>query len=346
MAYQSAAGHNNLPNGAFSPTLYSKKVLKQFRKDSTAEDIVNNNYFGEISSFGDSVKILKEPEIQVKRYARGSQVTPQDLEDSDFTLQIDRSNWFAFKMDDIEESHAHADWMELAKNRAGYKVAEEYDADMLGYMSGYERDIDTGVWSARTTAVGTKAQDTADADELFAAHKLDRSDFGGGDTNSIAVGVAGTYDATPLQLLNRMSRMLDQKNVDRDSRWLIVDPVFLEKLQDEDSKFMNHDFQSSEALSNGKVVSGQVRGFRLYCSNSLPVFGNGPANIDTNGSASDYGVIVAGHNSAVASASAIQKTEKFRSQDSFGDVVRGLHMYGRKIIRPEGLLRATYNINA
>lgn len=346
MAFQSAAGYNNLPNGNFSPTIYSKKTLKQFRKTSVAEDIVNNNYFGEISNYGDSVKIMKEPEIQVKRYARGTQVTPQDLEDSDFTLQIDRSNSFAFKVDDIEVMHSHVDFMDLAKNRAGYKISEEYDSDLLGYMSGYERNIDTSVWTARTTAVGTKSQTTADADELLGGHKLDREAWGGAAGDSIAMGVSGTYDATPLQILNRMSRILDQKNVDRDSRWIVVDPIFLEKLQDEDSKFMNHDYQSSEALSNGKVVSGQVRGFRLYCSNSLPTLGTGAATIDTNGSATDFGVIVAGHDSAVASASQISKTEKFRSQDTFGDIVRGLHLYGRKIIRPEGLIRAAYNINA
>lgn len=346
MAFQSAAGYNNLPNGNFSPTIYSKKTLKQFRKTSVAEDIVNNNYFGEISNFGDSVKIMKEPEIQVKRYARGTQVTPQDLEDSDFTLQIDRSNSFAFKVDDIEVMHSHVDFMDLAKNRAGYKISEEYDSDVLGYMSGYERDIDTNVWTARTTAVGTKSQVTADADELLGAHKLDAEAWGGAAGDSIAMGVAGTYVATPLQILNRMSRMLDQKNVDRDARWLVVDPVFLEKLQDEDSKFMNHDYQTSENMTNGKVSAGQVRGFRLYCSNSLPTLGTGAATVDTDGSSANFGIIVAGHDSAVASASQISKTEKFRSQDTFGDIVRGLHLYGRKIIRPEGLIRAAYNINA
>ena len=63
MAFQSAAGHSNLPNGNFSPVIYSKKVQMAFRKSSTVQDITNSDYFGEISAFGDSVKIIKEPKF-------------------------------------------------------------------------------------------------------------------------------------------------------------------------------------------------------------------------------------------------------------------------------------------
>ena len=52
---------------------------------------------------GDSVKIIKGAEITVKEYARGANVQPQDLDDEDFTLTIDKANYFAFKIDDIEE---------------------------------------------------------------------------------------------------------------------------------------------------------------------------------------------------------------------------------------------------
>ena len=63
MAFQTAAGYGNLPNGVFSPTLYSKKVQKQFRRTAVSEAITNSDYFGEISNFGDSVKIIKEPKL-------------------------------------------------------------------------------------------------------------------------------------------------------------------------------------------------------------------------------------------------------------------------------------------
>lgn len=348
MAFESAAGYNNLPNGVFSPTIYSKKVLTTFRKKSVAEDLVNSQYFGEIANYGDSVRIMKEPEITVTDYARGTQVTPQDLQDSDFTLIIDRAKAFSFKVDDIEVQQSHVNWMELASDRAAYKVAETYDADILGYMSGYQRNDATGVWTARSTAVGTKARTEADADELLAIHKMGRNQFvsAGAATDSIVVGTSGTFDATPVQVINRMARLLDEQNVPSENRWLIVDPVFMEKLMDENSKFMNQFYQKSEQLSNGKLSSDKIYGFRIYRSNNLPKLGTGPSTVDADGSATNFGVLIAGHDGAVASASQINKTEKFRDTQSFADVVRGLHLYGRKIIRPEGLIRAAYNVNA
>lgn len=345
MAFESAAGYGNLPNGVFSPTIFSKKVQKQFRKQAVLSDITNSDYFGEINNFGDSVKVIKEPEITVNRYSRGKKLESQDLQDSDFTLIVDRANDFQFRVDDIEVSQSHVNWMDLASDRAAYKLMDSYDADGLGYLTGYEWD--GSAWVARTAPVGTKAEASADSDELLSGHKLARNTFvsGGSASDSIAVGVSGTYDATPLQVLNRMNRILDQKNVDKEGRWVVIDPVFAEILMDENSKFMDRDYGSDETLTNGKLVAGKIRGFRVYMSNNLPFIGTGPGTGDNNGSSTNFGFIVAGHDSAVATAEQLKKTEKMRDPNSFGDIVRGLHMYGRKILRPEGLIRAAYNIN-
>ena len=351
MAFPSAVGHNNLPNGVFSPVIYSKKVQKRFRNVSVIQAITNSDYFGEIANYGDSVKIIKEPEITVVPYARGTKITPQDLEDSDFTLTVDRANYFAFKVDDIEVQQAHNNWEALASDRAAYKMAQAMDKDVLGYMSGYEQVYPSSTWTARTTAVGTAAQSSADSDELLAEHKLQKSFFSssGTGTNSIPVGVSGTYDATPLAVLNRIKRLLDEQNVPEENRWVVVDPVFIELLNDEDSKLVNNDYagrgDAGDMLRNGKVSRDKIRGFDVYESNNLPVFGTGPATINTSGSASNFGVIVAGHMGAIATAEQLTRTERMRATDTFGDIVRGMHLYGRKILRPEGLLRARWNVS-
>lgn len=343
MAFTGATGYGNLPNGVFSPVIYSQKVQKQFRKSAVVQDITNSDYFGEISNYGDSVQIIKEPEIAVSKYARGTQLTSQDLEDQSFTLIVDRANSFQFQVDDIEKKQSHVNWLDLATDRAAYRLAQEYDADVLGYLLGYE--LISGVWTARTGPVGTASEKTADVDELLAIHKLTHGSFqtGGTASNSIALGVSGTFDATPLQVLSRMNRLLDQQNVEKDGRWIVVDPVFLEILMDENSKFMNRDWNSDETLTNGKISATSIRGFRVYSSNNLAYVGNGPATLASAGSSTDYGFIVAGHDSAVATAEQINKTESFRSPFGFSDVVRGMHMFGRKILRPTGIVRAAYN---
>lgn len=344
MAFQSASGYNNLPNGNFSPVIYSKKVQKQFRKVSVIESVTNNDYMGEIANYGDSVKVVKEPEIAVNDYARGTQVVPQDLVDSDFTLVVDRSQYFAFRVDDIETLHSHVGWESMASDRAAYKLKDHYDRDILAYMTGYDYNKSTGLWAARTAPVGTKAESTAGVDELLASNKIFADDFGGTGGNSVAVDPAGSGTATPLQVLNRINRMLDLKNVPTDGRWVIVDPIFIEKLMDENSKFMNHDYQMSETMANGQLSANAIRGFTVYKSNNLPVVGTGAGTIATAGSSSNYGIIVAGHKSAVATATQITKTEKFRDTQSFGDVVRGMQLYARKILRPEAIVTTAWNV--
>jgi len=63
MAFTSASGYGNLPNGNFSSVIYSKKVQLAFRKATVVGDITNSDYFGEIAAQGDTVKIIKEPKF-------------------------------------------------------------------------------------------------------------------------------------------------------------------------------------------------------------------------------------------------------------------------------------------
>ena len=350
MAFKTAAGYGNLPNGNFSPVIYSKKVQSAFRKTSIVEDITNSDYFGEIANFGDTVRIIKEPEITVQEYARGTQVTPQDLNDEDFTLVVDKANYFAFKIDDIEEAHSHVNFESMASDRAGYRLKDQFDQEVLGYLSGFKQTALNAVAStANDVKSGTDPISTAGSDGLLASMELTHGDFASGGTaaNSVAISTSNaSATATPLTILNRMARLLDQQNVDTDGRWVVVDPVFAEQLNDENSKLLNNDFSAgnTDILRNGRVISGLVRGFRVYMSNNLPTIGTGPSTIDTAGSQSNFGVIVAGHDSAVATASQVEKVETYRDNDSFADIVRGMHLYGRKILRPEALVRAKYNL--
>ncbi len=366
MAFTSAAGHGNLPNGNFSPVIYSKQVQLAFRKGSVVEAITNSDYFGEIANFGDTVKVIKEPEITVKSYSRGSTITPQDIDDEEFSLVIDKANYFAFKVDDIEEAHSHVNFQSLASDRAAYRLKDQYDQEVLGYLSGFKQSALHGAANAvNTTVNGAKAVDSSSdganlvGAELLASMSLDASDFtaengtAGSANNSIALKPRAPGQTTtamhastggiasPLQVIARMSRKLDQQNVDSNNRWLVLDPVFCELLKDEDSRLLQADWGGS-GLQNGLIVSN-LHGFKIYMSNNLPSVGTGPSTVGASNT-SNYGVIVAGHSSAIATAEQINKTETYRDPDSFADIVRGMHLYGRKILRPEAIVTAAYNL--
>ena len=97
---------------------------------------------------------------------------------------------------------------------------------------------------------------------------------------------------------------------------------------------MSVDYNAGQgSLRNGLVSSGKLRGFNMYKSN----------NIAAASTAS--GKVLAGHISAAATAQAITQTEVLRDPDSFGDIVRGLHVYGADVLRSEALVSAFYAID-
>ena len=297
---------------------------------------------------------MREPDIQIREYARGKVIQPQDLIDEDYTLVINKAFEFAFSIEDVERAHSHINWMALATDRAGFKLRDNYDAEVLAYLTGYKPTVTNGVGSTVRVAAdlpGTKAVTTAGADELLTSNKLTRESFfsGGGD-NSIPLesrmpGATAkpTDRVSPLALIARMAQKMARQNVDKQGRWLIIDPVFEEVLRDEDSRIFNADYADKGGLRNGSIGK-TIHGFDLYSSNSMPSIGTGPSTVGATAQNTNFGVVVAGHKSAVAAAENLSKTETFRSQETFADVVRGMHVYGRKILRAEAVVTAKWNL--
>ena len=245
--------------------------------------------------------------------------------------------------------------MQLATDRAAYRLADQYDQEVLGYLSGYKQSALHGAANTVNDQVnGTKADTNAGSDELLATMKLKKGDFGNITTTSagdhsipVAARLPGatalpTATVSPAMVVSRMARLLDQKQVDTQGRWLILDPIMLEILRDEDSRLLQAEWGDSGGLRNGLVLKN-FHGFRVYTSSNLPSVGTGAGTTGTANQNANFGVIVAGHDSAVATAEQINKTETYRDPDSFADIVRGMHLYGRKILRPEGLVTAKYN---
>jgi len=347
MAFAKASGYTNLNSGGFSPVIYSKKAQLAFRKSSVVEAVTNTDYAGEIAQHGDSVVIVREPTITINNLERGTTLATQDLTDTSFTMVVDKANYWQFTLADIEVAHSHLNFMDLASDRAGYDLRDAFDAEVLGYMSGWKTPSS---WARNTTTSGTVANTNAGTDELLAANKLDITDFGGsdlgvaGEVTSIPLAAGGGSGAitSPLAVMNRINRKMDEANVATDGRYMVISPLVAEILMDEDSKLINADFGGSDEIRNGKLPA-KIRNFTIYVSNNLPYVGN----LDTTasaGSETNFGVMVAGHDSAVAVADQIAKVETFRSPDTFSDVVRGMQLYGRKVLRPEALFTVNYNL--
>jgi len=349
MAITSASGGFN---GNWSPVIYSKQAQIALRRSAVTNAITNNSYFGEIANQGDTVRIQKEPDVTVNALERHTAITAEKLDDSDFSLTIDKANYFAFKMDDIEEQFANIDHASLAADRAAYKMADAMDADCLSYMTGH-----TAAGAYITTSNGDAQHPTSGnlTGEFLTANHLDATDFGNltisgsaaaGSSLPLAPRLPGAtalsaVTVSPLTVLARMARKMDTQNIDARGRFVVVDPVFVEMLKDEDSRMLNGDFGGA-GLQNGLVLNN-IHGFRVYVSNALPAKGTGAGTSGTTAQVANFGVVLAGQDDAVASAEQINKVENYRDPDSFADIVRGMHLYGRKILRPEALITARYN---
>ena len=319
MAFGTSAGYGNLPSGNFAPQIFSQKVLKFFRRASVAEDITNTDYTGEIENFGDTVNIIKEPTITVSSYTRGSVVNTQNLADDQITLTVDQANAFAFKIDDIEERHSHVNFEALATSSGAFSLKRKYDANVLQALS----------------------------DGAGLAGADDASLSGGLTTTNSALGTASApinveTDDAGINLMLLMARVLDDQSVPEENRWFVAPPIFYEKMFQAGNKIaeVNITGDATSNLRNGLATPGTLAGFSCYKSTALNSTG-GTDQVTLSGVATDASenIIMAGHISAAATASHIAKTEVVRSTESFSDVVRGLHVFGRKVLRPEALVR-------
>lgn len=315
-AVSTAAGYSNLPNGNFQAEIYSQKVLKFFRRASVVEDITNTDYAGEIENFGDTVRIIKEPAITISAYARGSVVTPQDLADDEIQMTVDQANAFAFKVDDIEERQSHVNFETLSTSSGAYALKRNFDKNVMQNM------IENAGIKGASGSVET-------------------------DTNLGTTGTPITFDGSDagdevVNLMALFARKLDEQDVPEEGRWFVAPPRVYQNLYTASSKITEVQVTGDAVspLRNGLVTNQKVMGFSLYKSNAL----NQSADITDDDQVSLSGVgtgenvVLAGHMSSTATASQIAKTEVIRDPDSFADIVRGLHVFGRKVIRPEGLI--------
>ena len=304
----------NQNNSFFLPKVYSKQVLNFFRKASVAEAITNTDYAGEISGFGDTVRIIKEPAITVYQYERGQNVTQTKLTDAEVSLIVDTANAFKFIVDDIETNMSHVNFRDVATSSAAYALRDAFDEGVIAAM-----------FSGVSASSPNHVLGSDNATDLAAGT------FDG--TGNLDIGFDSS-EHDPIDVMGRMSRLLDEQNVPEEGRWFLAGPDFYEVLASSSSKLLSVDYNAGQgSIRNGLVSSGLLRGFNMYKSNNIASTSNAA------------GKCICGHISSTATAQTITSTEVIRDPDSFGDIVRGLHVYGAKVLRGEALVSAFYGID-
>ena len=298
MAFSKVSGNNNLPNGNFSPIIYSQKVQKFFRTASVVEAITNTDYAGEIENFGDTVNIIKEPTISVSAYSRGAVVDTQDIVDDQIQLVVDQANAFSFKVDDIEERHSHVNFESIASSSGAYALKNAYDQNVIAAM--------------------VAGPSSSSPDHVLGA------DSGSGQDQDVGFG---SSEIDPVDTISKHNRLLNAADVPEENRWFLAGPEFVEQLGQANSKLMSDTTGNAAPLRNGKVLSGKIMNMDVYMTNNFAA-----------SSTSNFFKVLGGHMSSTATANHIAKIEVIRHPESFSDVVRGLHVFGRKVLRDNALV--------
>ena len=306
--YNFGLGVSGQTNGFFIPEIYSKKVQIALRKAAVAEAVCNTDYMGEISSFGDTVNIIKEPQISVADYTRGLTVTSTDLTDQELVLTVDQAKSFSFKIDDLEKRFSHVNFQAIAADNAAYALRDAMDSNILAAIS---------AGATATTGMGTTS-------------------------TPIDIGF-GSGEVDPLNQMSLAAKELDEANAPEDGRWFVAAPEWYNALSNSASKLLSVDFNAGQgSIRNGLVASGLLRGFSMYKSNNLPT--NDLSGASPAGSATAP-VALFGHMSSTAAASSMNKVETVRDTGTFSDIVRGLMVWGRKVLRPEVAGKIIYVID-
>lgn len=153
-------------------------------------------------------------------------------------------------------------------------------------------------------------------------------------TGANAANALGTVSVTTGALaytqLRRLKVKLDEANVPQEGRYVTVPPWYHGLLLEE-SKFVEADKAgTTEGLRNGMV--GRALGFDILVSNNAPLV-----------TGDDYAVM-AGVPGAITFAEQINKVEPYRPENSFSDALKGLHLYGAKLIRPDAIATVVASI--
>jgi N4-gp56 family major capsid protein len=277
----------------FRPEIWSANLLVALRKNLVFGDLVNRDYEGEITQAGDTVRITSVGRPTIGTYVPNSTViTPEQVQDSQRTLVVDQSKYFAFAVDDVDQRQARGNVIPQSVNEAAFGFADVIDQYIASFYTGAQSANALGAITVNSATTPTDAYDKV---------------------------------LVPLKV------QLDLANVPTEGRWVVVRPEVHGCLL-RDARFVKvNESGTSDGLRNGHV--GRAAGFDIRVSNNAP-----------NVSGSQYAT-VAGTNSAITFAEQINQIEAYRPQSSFSDAVKGLVLYGGKLVRPDALATALVTVS-
>lgn len=292
----------------FIPELWSGKLIEKFYAATVLAAISNTDYEGEIKNYGDRVKIRTKPTIVINNYLVNGDLALQRPVGSNVELTIDQGKYFSTILDDVIEKQSDINNLSIWADDASEQMKIAVDTDVLLFL-------------------------------LHQANAANKGATAGLVSGNINLGVTGTPVGTVgrnpttgqveiVDMILRLGQALDEQNIPETGRWIVMPTwaTFQIKRSELREVFVSGD--TVTILRNGRF--GQVDRFTIYASNLLP---NGTAATLQPG---EY-PIYAGHAHGLTFASQLTNVETLRSERTFGQILRGLQVYGRQVLDNKAL---------
>lgn len=300
-------------SGTFIPEIWSAKLVEKFYAATVLAAISNTDYEGEIRQFGDTVHIRTKPTITIRDYLAGGDLTVERPAAAKVDLLIDKGKYFNTILDDVHKIQSDVNLMSIWSDDAGQQMKITIDtAVLLGILDQATATTNRGATAGFISANINLGVTSTGPLALVA--------------NSPASGQVDVLDC-----LLRLGQVLDERNIPEQGRWVVI-PTWMANLIKKSElrqAYMSGDQQTM--IRNGRI--GMVDRFTVYVSNLLP------AGVAGGLAAGEYAVY-AGIPHALTFASQMTNMETLRSERTFGTLMRGLQVYGYKVVDGTALAQA------
>jgi len=325
---------NQLQVSGFIPEIWSTKLVEKFYQSTVLAAISNTDYEGEIQNHGDRVKIRTKPTITIRPYAADGLLGLDRPTGGTVELYIGTGWYFSLILDDVMEVQSDLNILSMWSDDAAQQLKIKVDYDVLdgivGQANQYNRGSGAGIISGNIN-LGAK-----------------------GSPVSVVGRNPGAGDIEILDVLMRMGQCLDEQNIPETGRWVVMPSWAGRMIKQSELRQAYLSGDSVSMLRNGRL--GMVDRFTIYISNLLPngnsnSGGSGP-NLPspplydpTNFNPGEW-CIYAGHAHGLTFASQISKIETLRSELTFGQILRGLQVYGYQVVDPKAICEARVTPNS
>lgn len=299
-------------SGTFIPEIWSGKLIEKFYASTVLGAISNTDYEGEIKSHGDKVIIRTKPTLTIRDYQADQALLVERPSSNVVELLIDKGKYFNTVLDDVMALQSDINQMDLWSDDAGEQMKITIDRMVLLDIMG------------DATAVTNRG---ATAGAISANINL-------GITTapvSVVAKTPGVGDVEIVDLLVRMGLVLDEQNIPETGRWVVLPTWAASMIKRSELRDASLTGDGTSILRNGRL--GMIDRFTIYASNLMP---SGVAA----GLVAGEHVAYAGHAHGLTFASQMTKMETLRSESTFGTLMRGLQVFGWKVLDGTALVEA------